>query len=131
MFHRCSIRSLLAVTIVFAVFVAGVSHESARRKARIADLERQARQDRVVTLQLVEDVESIIDALGRVPANQAELEKALGRLLPSIHDEGHPVRIEYVRTAEHSYLLQYERPINRDWIYDSTTPEAGWVQRMY
>jgi len=79
----------------------------------------------------VQDVEAIRERLGRAPQDTQEVESLLGRSMPRIQDGNFESPIHYQRTGEDSFMLQYELWSTDDWIYDSTKPEAGWVQHFY
>ena len=117
--------ALLAV--VFAV-AAYFQRQATHREAELA---RLAELDRKTTASIVKDVEAIRAKLGRAPEDREELEALLGRPLPVVHDYGHPRPINYYRTGADSFRLQYELWDTDDWIYDSTIPQAGWVQHWY
>lgn len=55
----------------------------------------------------------------------------MGAPMPFVHDNGYPAPINYQRTGEDSFTLQYELWATDDWIYDSKSPNAGWVQHWY
>jgi hypothetical protein len=120
----------LGMTLV-ALPLGGISYLVHRRNAWLADVERRQRQDLHTLKQVVIDVESVCRKLGRSPKNQSELESLMGKPLPNVHDNGHPTPIHYQSTGQTSYMLQYELWATDDWIYDSTTPTAGWVQHWY
>jgi hypothetical protein len=126
-----SIRTLLIVTAILAVPIAGISYLVHRRNAWLAEVEQRAEQDPITVRQIVLDVDAVCERLGRAPKDQTELESLMGKPMPNVHDNGYPIPIHYVRTSESSYMLQYELSATDDWIYDSTKPEAGWVQHWY
>lgn len=124
-------RALLLVVTIMALLAAVISQlyrADAREKARLSEL---AALDKKTTAGIVNDVEAIRAKLGRAPKDEDELEAILGRPLPMVHDNGHPTSINYRRTGEDSFMLQYELWATDDWIYDSTAPQAGWVQHYY
>ena len=126
-----SIRFLLAITAILAIPLAGFTCVVNQRSAWRDKLARLAKQDVETLKQLVIDVEEVRVKLGRAPESQAELETLLGRKLPQVHDNGYPTPINYRRTGDDSYKLQYELWATDDWIFDSTIPDAGWVQHFY
>lgn len=133
-YHRrpqYSIGCLLLATAILALPVAGFSCLLHRRNAWRAEVERREKQDVLTVKQVVIDVETLCRKLGRAPKDQEELEFLLGTPLPNVHDNGYPSPIHYMRTGETSFMLQYELWATDDWIYDSTKPEAGWVQHWY
>jgi hypothetical protein len=122
---------LLGLLTVTAVILAGVAALYYRAEFRRAERARLAEQDRITLSQIVKETEAIRARLGRAPRDQQELESLLGRPMPHVHDEGRPTPIDYLRTGEDSFVLHYELWATDDWIYDSTKPEAGWVQHWY
>jgi hypothetical protein len=80
---------------------------------------------------IVKEVEEIRARIGRAPKDQAELESLLGKPMPVVHDGTYETPINYWRTGEDSFYLQYELWATDDWIYDSKKPNAGWVQHFY
>ena len=126
-----SIKTLLLVTAIVALPVAGIMCITQRRSAWQAEVKRRADQDVFTVKQIVIEVDAAYQTLGRAPKDQAELESVIGKSMPNVHDNGYPTPIHYMRTSETSYLLQYELWATDDWIYDSTKPQAGWVQHFY
>lgn len=126
-----SIGCLLLATAILALPVAGFSYLLHRRNAWLAEVERRKTQDVHTVKQVVIDVETLCKSLGRAPKDQEELESLMGTPLPNVHDNGYPTPIHYWQTGETSFMLQYELWATDDWIYDSTKPEAGWVQHWY
>jgi hypothetical protein len=130
-----SLRKLLATFTVIALCI-GVASASARyakrrdaiRRAELAQLDKL---DDATIKSIVMEVEAIRAKLGRAPKDEAELEIHLGRPMPVVHDGIHPTLINYWSTGEDSFMLQYELWATDDWIYDSTIPNAGWVQHWY
>ena len=121
---------LLAIALLAVVFaVAAYFQRQASRKE--AELARLAELDRETTASIVKEVEAIRAQLGRAPEDKEELKALLGRPLPVVHDYGRPTSINYYRTGADSFRLQYELWDTDDWIYDSTIPQAGWVQHWY
>ena len=118
---------MAVLAVVFAV-AAYFQRQASRREAELA---RLAELDRKTTSTIVKDVEAIRAKLGRAPKDEEELEMHLGRSLPVVHDYGHPTPINYHRTGTDSFVLQYELWDTDDWIYDSASPQAGWVQHCY
>ena len=132
---RFSLRHLFIWFTVVAVFIgllsAGVAYANRRQEAKRARLAQLDEQDRVTLVSIVEEVEAIRRKLGRAPLDQAELVSLLGQPMPVVHDGETPCPISYYRTGENSFLLQYEHWATDDWIYDSKTSAAGWVQHWY
>lgn len=126
-----SIGCLLLATAILAVPVAGFSYLLHRRNVWLVEIERRQKQDVHTVKKVVIDVETLCKQLGRAPKDQGELESLMGTPLPNVHDNGYPTPIHYQRTGETSFMLQYELWATDDWIYDSTKPEAGWVQHWY
>jgi hypothetical protein len=91
----------------------------------------QPELDSLIRREIVRETETVRAKLGRSPLNQAELEALLGHPMPCVHEEGKLVSIDYRRTGENSFQLQYELWATDDWTYGSTNPEAGWVQSWY
>lgn len=118
---------MAVLAVVFAV-AAYIQRQASRREAELA---RLAELDRATTSAIVKDVETIREKLGRAPEDEEELEAHLGKPLPRVHDHGYPTPINYRRTGADSFQLQYELFNTDDWIYDSTIPQAGWVQHYY
>ena len=128
---RFSLRALLIVVTLTGLLAAVFSYlyrKDAREKARLAEL---FKLDKKTTAEIVTDVEAIRVKLGRAPKDEAEVEAILGRPMPVVHDYGHPTPIFYHRTGKNSFKLQYELWDTDDWVYDSTAPQAGWVQHWY
>jgi hypothetical protein len=119
------------MTTLLAIPVAGFTCVAKQRSAWREKLAQLDKQDVETLKQLVDDVESIREELGRTPGSQSELESILGRPLPKVHDGGYPTSVNYRRTGEDSYTLQYELWATDDWIFDSANPDAGWVQHFY
>jgi len=119
------------MTTLLAIPVAGFTCVAKQRSAWREKLAQLDKQDVETLKQLVDDVESIREELGRAPGSQSELESILGRPLPKVHDGGYPTSVNYRRTGEDSYTLQYELWATDDWIFDSANPDAGWVQHFY
>lgn len=128
---KFSIRFILAITTIVAIAIPVSTYVANQHKARRIRLAQLAKQDADTLKQIVIAVEEVRKRLGRVPVSQLELEAALGRKLPSIHDNGYPTPINYWRTNYDSYNLQYELWTTEDWIFDSRTPGAGWVQHFH
>jgi hypothetical protein len=116
---------------VVAILMAGFTGVAVHRNAWFDNLARLAKKDSETIKQVVIDVEEVRAKLGRVPESQAELETHLGRKLPNVHDGVHPTPINYWRTSDDSYQLQYELWATDDWVFDSRNPEAGWVQHFF
>lgn len=121
---------LLSVTFA-ALLLAWLGYLFHLRNAWLAEVEMQQKQDKLTVRQVVVDVEAACKKLGHAPKDQEELESVLGKPLPNVHDDGYPTPIHYQRTGETSFILQYELFATDDWIYDSSRPEAGWVQHWY
>jgi hypothetical protein len=117
--------------VLAAIPLSGVTCIAKQRRDRQNMLETLKKQDAETVKQIVIDVEEVRAKLGRSPESQAELESLLGRKLPKVHDDGYPTPINYWRTDENSYRLQYELWATDDWIFDSKNPDAGWVQHFY
>jgi hypothetical protein len=126
-----SILSRLPLLMVAAAVVGVVAWASYQCGYRHAERAYQAEFDRATLREIVKDVDAIRTRLGRAPKDQAELESLLGRPMPHVHDEGRPTPVNYRRTGDNSFQLQYKLWVTDDWIFDSTKPDAGWVQRFY
>lgn len=91
-----------------------------------------AELNRLQMRQVAHDVEGVRTRLGRAPHHETELESLLGRPLPQMYDEGgRRAPLSYYRTGDDSFILKFELWATDDWTYDSTKPEAGWVQSFY
>ena len=134
---RASNLCRLDVILAFAASVTVLAWTSYRCGYATAERAYQAELDRVVLRELVTEAEAIRARIGRAPRDQAELELLLGRPMPQVHDAGlyfggvSRPQVNYRRTGENSFQLQYELWATDDWIYDSTKPGAGWVQHWY
>lgn len=131
---KFSIRFLLAITAMAAIPTAGITCVANQHKARRLKVAQLEKQDAETLKQIVIDVEEVRAKIGRVPESQAELETLLGRKLPYIHDRLYPsvrpMPINYWRTDDDSYKLQYELQVTAYWIFDSRDPGAGWLQHL-
>jgi hypothetical protein len=130
-----SLRALLLATTIVA-FIVGLVSAWARYSIRQEAL-RRAEEARIMALDkatvstIVREVEAIRAKLGRAPVNEDELETLLGKEMPVVHEYGQERikwPISYRRTGDDSFRLHYEQWDTDDWIYDSTIPNAGWVQ---
>jgi hypothetical protein len=126
-----SLRGLLVVVSLIALCAGAVGLLNRREARRKAELAKLAELDKTTVVVIVKDVEAVRAELGRAPKDEDELETLLGRKMPVVHDNGHPTPINYRRTGNNSFMLQYELWATDDWIYDSTIPQAGWVQHYY
>ena len=129
--YRYSLRTIFIVTAIVAIPLALISYAIQRRNAWLTEVARRAEQDKVTVRQIVIDVDSACEKLGRTPVDETELELHLGRKMPNVHDNGRPTPINYFRLNDDSYMLQYELWATDDWIYNSNNPAAGWVQHFY
>ena len=134
---RARILCRLDVILAVVASVTVVAWASYRCGYMTAERAYQAELDRVVLRELVMEAETIRARLGRAPRDQVELESLLGRPMPQVHDESlyfggaSRPQVNYRRTGDNSFQLQYELWATDDWIYDSTKPAAGWVQHWY
>ncbi|HEX6960821.1 MAG TPA: hypothetical protein VF175_03065 [Lacipirellula sp.] len=51
--------------------------------------------------------------------------------MPVVYEEDHPLPIMHSRTGQGTYQLIYTSFWTDDWIYDSRSPKAGWVQHFF
>jgi hypothetical protein len=128
---KFSTRGMLLGVMLIALCAAVAGCFVRRQERREAELARLAELDKVTVVEIVKVVEAIRVRLGRAPNDMAELEAILGRPMPVVHDGIHPRPIFYHRISEKDFMLQYELWATDDWIYDSTAPQAGWVQHWY
>jgi hypothetical protein len=119
----------IAVCLAILSLLIGMLHR--REVARQVEMQRLAELDRVTVASIVDEVEAIRVGLGRAPNDEAEVESHLGKPMPVVHDGKYPTPINYSRTGENSFILQYELWATDDWIYNSENPSAGWVQHFY
>ena len=111
----------LSVLYFVAVFsVLGVAHHR-----RQVEIDRLAELDRVTLWNIVREVDTICDELGRVPQDQEELEALMGKPMPHTHRYTHPVKMLYYRTGDNSYFLTSFSTSGMR-LYTSDRPEAGW-----
>jgi hypothetical protein len=96
-----------------------------------ATVNRRAAEDAIALQQLVDDTNRIVKKLGRPPTDQEELERELGRPLPTVYDGGYESPVHYQRVGKNAFYLQYELWATDDHIYESGNPTAGWVQKYY
>lgn len=126
-----SLQSLLLVMTLLSIPLATVAYVVHQRNAWNKELERREAQNLVVVEQIVADVDALVQRIGRAPKDQDELETLLGKPMPIVFDGLFESPIYYRRTGDASYCLRYELWATDDWIFDSTDPEAGWVQHFY
>jgi hypothetical protein len=124
-------RRMLLGIVPIALCAAVAGYFVRQQERREAALARFAELDKVTVVEIVKEVEEICVRLGRSPKDEAELEAILGRPMPVVHDGIHPTPIFYYRTGEKDFKLKYELWATDDWVYDSTAPQAGWVQHWY
>ncbi|MEX2091792.1 MAG: hypothetical protein WD971_03895 [Pirellulales bacterium] len=126
-----SLRGVFVIVTVAAILLGAIGYARLRAARWQVELARLAKLDQTTKKEIVAEVEAVRAKLGRAPADEAELESLLGKPLPVVHDNGYPTPINYYRTSENSFMLQYELWATDDWIYSSDAPTAGWVQHWY
>ena len=122
---------MTVVAVVLCVVSSVIAYLDNRQARKQEELSRFKRLDTATLEVLVRDVEAIRAKLGRAPKDRKELEEILGMPIPKIHDVRYPIQINYLRTGDNSFMLQYELWETDDWTYDSKKPNAGWVQHFY
>lgn len=110
------------IVVGFFTFLAVVGEVLQRRETEI---KRLAELDRVTLWNIVREVDTLCDELGRVPANQEELETLMGKPLPHTHRYTQPMKMYYDRMGDNSYVLTSFSTSGKRH-YTSDNPEAGW-----
>lgn len=125
---QVSLKLLFLLVTFLALPLAAVAQVSYWQKIQEADARRHLQQNSATLQQLVMDVEAIRRQLSRVPSSQFELEQRLGNALPVLRTSGEPpARLHFIPTSQDAYLLQTVLTSRHRWVYDSTTPTAGWT----
>jgi hypothetical protein len=123
-----SIRTLLYLTTVVGIALAGVMAIYQFRERQVAKYAAEAERNQLILLHAAKDVEAICANLQRAPNDEKELEMLLGNPLPTLNDRGAELRMFYYRTGETCFQLVVARWYT-DLVYDSKTPTAGWTER--
>lgn len=115
------------ITLSVLYFVALFSVLGVAYQRRQAEIDRLAELDRVTLRNLVREVDTICDELGRVPQDQEELEALMGKPLPQTHHLTQPMEVYYHRRGVNAYELHM---FNTSGMrsYTSDKPEEGWVK---
>jgi hypothetical protein len=122
-----SLRRLLVVTAIVAVFVAGISSLARKQSRRRAEEFRVAKADAETRINLVKKIDALSAELGRVPEDERELVQLLGGPMPQVDVAGRAVAIQYRRTGPNSFTLYHWEWEDADYyLYDSTASKAGW-----
>lgn len=113
---------LLTVVTYLELFLY-IRREIARDRA---ELHQNAVQTESTLENLINDIDRVSGELKYVPANQAELESAMGKTLPEVFVLRTLVPVEYRRKDKNSYYLVYlsDRGYQR---FDSDLRESGWT----
>ena len=123
-----TLNVILGIGIIY--FISNGSFESGRQAGRV-EATREHQFDIATLRELIANVEAVRTRLGYAPKDEKELVALMGKSMPSVHDGEHLTPVSYRRTGDNSYRLRYELWATDDWNYDSTKPEAGWVQSYY
>lgn len=122
--HNLLKYAVIAISVLYFVSlftVIGIAYQR-----RQAEIDRLAELDRATLWNIVREVDTICDELGRTPANQEELEALMGKPMPHTHWGTSPKEVYYHRMGDNIYeLMSFSTGGMRK--YHSDNPEDGWV----